>query len=120
MGNANGREEVANIRDDPTARSNGDSGARDIYAPNSTHPARVASSDSMGNTPPQSPGRSRSPLMFAPQIGMICNDITQLVNAVTPCVPVLKDMSFTNSMYFVCKPDDLRRVSEEELGYCKQ
>lgn len=70
MGNANGREEVANIRDDPTARSNGDSGARDIYAPNSTHPARVASSDSMGNTPPQSPGRSRSPLMFAPQVSL--------------------------------------------------
>lgn len=68
MGNANGRDEVANIRDDPTARSNGDSGVRDIYAPNSTHPARVASSDSMGNTPPQSPGRSRSPLMFAPQV----------------------------------------------------
>lgn len=56
MGNANGREDV----DDPSTRSNG------------TH--RVASSDSMvnsnsnSNTPPGSPARSPSPLIFAPQL----------------------------------------------------
>lgn len=68
MGNANGREEGAIGRDDPSGRSNGDIGVRDNHAPNSYPPGRVASSDSMGNTPPESPGRSRSPLMFAPQV----------------------------------------------------
>ncbi|KAK9279400.1 hypothetical protein L1049_013079 [Liquidambar formosana] len=68
MGNANGREEGANGRDDPSGRSNGDSGVPENYAPNSHPPGRVGSSDSMGNTPPASPGRCRSPLMFAPQV----------------------------------------------------
>ncbi|KAA8544489.1 hypothetical protein F0562_022471 [Nyssa sinensis] len=67
MGNANGREERTNGGHDPSGRSNGVLGFRDSYAPNS-HPPRVGSSDSMGNTPPESPGRSRSPVMFAPQI----------------------------------------------------
>ncbi|CAK9165699.1 unnamed protein product [Ilex paraguariensis] len=70
MGNANGREDGANgvVGDDPDGRSNGESGQRDNYAPNWHAPGRVVSSDSMANTPPASPGRSRSPLLFAPQI----------------------------------------------------
>ncbi|KAH7667307.1 5'-AMP-activated protein kinase regulatory beta subunit protein [Dioscorea alata] len=36
--------------------------------PRSDGVRRVGSSDSIDNTPPESPGRSRSPLMFAPQV----------------------------------------------------
>ncbi|KAK1277897.1 SNF1-related protein kinase regulatory subunit beta-1 [Acorus gramineus] len=56
MGNANGREEPESDSEDPSVRS--DAGAV----------GRVSSVDSMGDTPPGSPGRSRSPLMFAPQV----------------------------------------------------
>lgn len=75
MGNANGREEgggdIGGDDDDSLSgrRSNGESGVAYIHAPNSHPPVRLASSDSMGNnTPPQSPGRSRSPVLFAPQV----------------------------------------------------
>lgn len=62
MGNASGKEggEIGN--GDPSVRSEGDApGSRDSKC-------RVSSVESMGNTPPGSPGRSRSPLMFAPQV----------------------------------------------------
>lgn len=36
--------------------------------PGSTHVRRVRSVDSVESWPPESPGRSRSPLMFAPQV----------------------------------------------------
>ncbi|XP_057953340.1 SNF1-related protein kinase regulatory subunit beta-1 [Malania oleifera] len=65
MGNANGRE---NGGDDPSGRSNGDPPYPDNHAPDPNPPSRVTSSDSMGNTPPESPGHSRSPVMFAPQL----------------------------------------------------
>ncbi|XP_010251718.1 PREDICTED: SNF1-related protein kinase regulatory subunit beta-1 [Nelumbo nucifera] len=68
MGNANGREEGENGGDDPSVRSDGETGFRSDFPANSDRPVRVNSLDSMGNSPPQSPGRSRSPLMFAPQI----------------------------------------------------
>lgn len=68
MGNASGREEGGTENGDPTERSNGESGIPGNYTMNPHRPGRVASSDSMSNTPPESPGRSRSPLMFAPQV----------------------------------------------------
>ena len=86
MGNANGREEGGNgIEEDEslsltgTARSNGEMGLSYNHA---QVPGRVASSESMGNinnnnsnsnsnnTPPHSPGRSPSPLLFAPQVSL--------------------------------------------------
>ncbi|GKV08273.1 hypothetical protein SLEP1_g19930 [Rubroshorea leprosula] len=66
MGNANGREEGANGSEDPLGRSNGESCGN--YGSNSQAPGRVPSSDSMANSPPTSPRRSRSPLLFAPQV----------------------------------------------------
>ncbi|KAL2938158.1 SNF1-related protein kinase regulatory subunit beta-2 [Bienertia sinuspersici] len=52
MGNANGREE----------------GSTNMNI-NSVEVGRIVSSESMGNnSPPESPGLSRSPLMFAPQL----------------------------------------------------
>ncbi|OVA13785.1 5-AMP-activated protein kinase [Macleaya cordata] len=65
MGNANGREEGENGSDDPSVRSDGGESG---FPPNPDRPVRVTSYDSMGNSPPESPGRSRSPLMFAPQV----------------------------------------------------
>ncbi|EOY34329.1 5\'-AMP-activated protein kinase beta-2 subunit protein isoform 1 [Theobroma cacao] len=70
MGNANGREDGANGGvDDLSGRSNGGDpvvrGA--VSAAGAAVAVRVPSSDSMANTPPQSPSRSRSPLLFAPQ-----------------------------------------------------
>ncbi|KAK2431351.1 galactose metabolism-related protein [Trifolium repens] len=61
MGNANGREDGA-ISDgvDPTGR--------EPHAPDSRPPVRAFSSDSMANSPPQSPRRSRSPILFGPQV----------------------------------------------------
>ncbi|GLT33812.1 hypothetical protein SLA2020_083720 [Shorea laevis] len=66
MGNANGREEGANGSEDPLGRSNGESCGN--YGSNSQAAGRVPSSDSMANSPPTSPQRSRSPLLFAPQV----------------------------------------------------
>ncbi|KAL5580039.1 hypothetical protein UlMin_012481 [Ulmus minor] len=65
MGNVNGREEGGD--DHPSGgRSNGDLVARGNYAQN---PTRVASSESMGNgTPPGSPRRSVSPILFSSQV----------------------------------------------------
>ncbi|KAI3905756.1 hypothetical protein MKW92_010551 [Papaver armeniacum] len=68
MGNANGREEGENGGDDPSAISDGVGGIEAGFPPNLDRPVRVTSYDSMGNSPPESPGRSRSPLMFAPQV----------------------------------------------------
>lgn len=62
MGNANGREEGG---------GNGSGNVRPDYPPlNPTpnQPGHIASSDSMANSPPESPRRSRSPLMFTPQL----------------------------------------------------
>ncbi|KAK4279259.1 hypothetical protein QN277_016986 [Acacia crassicarpa] len=64
MGNANGREDGAIDNDD---RSAAESGIRSSFAPTSQPPVRAASIDPMANSPPPSPGRSRSPVLFAPQ-----------------------------------------------------
>lgn len=64
MGNVNGRE-GENGNDDPSVRSDGGESG---FPSNPDRPVRVTSFDSMGNSPPQSPGRSISPLMFAPQV----------------------------------------------------
>lgn len=58
MGNANGREGGAGL-------------GSEYPAMNLNPPSRVTSSDSMGNSPPDSPGRSRSPLMFNPQVFLV-------------------------------------------------
>ncbi|CAL5376318.1 unnamed protein product [Camellia sinensis] len=69
MGNANGREDLANGGpDDPSTGSNGELRFRPNYLPNSIPPpARLPSPDLMANSPPASPARFRSPLMFASQ-----------------------------------------------------
>ncbi|XP_008810797.1 SNF1-related protein kinase regulatory subunit beta-1-like [Phoenix dactylifera] len=63
MGNVAGKEELEN-GDDPSVRSDGDGG----LPPYSNHVRRANSADSMGSTTLEGPGRSRSPLMFSPQI----------------------------------------------------
>ncbi|KAH1066785.1 hypothetical protein J1N35_031772 [Gossypium stocksii] len=66
MGNANGRQDGANGGvDDLSGRSNG---GEAVVPGAAAVGIRVPPSDSMVNTPPQSPGRSRSPLLFAPQV----------------------------------------------------
>lgn len=73
MGNANGREEgIGGENDDhlhqhPSAgRSNGELAVRDNNAPST---GRVASSEFMANTtPPVSPRRSASPILFPSQV----------------------------------------------------
>lgn len=72
MGNANGREEGADgVKDDhhhPSGggRSNGELGVSGNHA---LRTGRVASSESMANTtPPGSPRRSVSPILFASQV----------------------------------------------------
>lgn len=71
MGNANGRDEAANGRngDDDSlggGTSNGDFGMRGEYA---LAPGRVASSEFMENsTPPGSPRRAVSPILFGSQV----------------------------------------------------
>lgn len=62
MGNANGKEEGAIGNGDPAGRPDGD------VRGNGDRGGRVGSADLMGNTPPESPGRSQAPLIFAPQI----------------------------------------------------
>ncbi|URE39315.1 major facilitator superfamily antiporter [Musa troglodytarum] len=63
MGNVNGRDGVEDGGDeDASVRSRSDAD------PGSTHVRRVRSVDSVESWPPESPGRSRSPLMFAPQV----------------------------------------------------
>ncbi|RWR74813.1 SNF1-related protein kinase regulatory subunit beta-1 [Cinnamomum micranthum f. kanehirae] len=57
MGNVNGIEDPARSDVDPVSQEN--SGRRRAHIP---------SLDSMGNSPPESPGRSQSPLLFAPQV----------------------------------------------------
>lgn len=59
MGNANGKEEVENGGDELAVRSDGGDGGGDSLS---------RSVDSMGGSPPESPSRSRSPLMFTPQV----------------------------------------------------
>lgn len=65
MGNANGKEDAdgGGGDADPSVRSGGD-----FARNNAGRPGRSPSVDSMGNTPPGSPGRSRSPLLFTPQV----------------------------------------------------
>ncbi|KAE8656838.1 SNF1-related protein kinase regulatory subunit beta-1 [Hibiscus syriacus] len=66
MGNANGREDGANGGvDDLSRRSNG---GEPVVLGAAAVGVRVPSSDSMVNRPPQSPHRSQSPLLFAPQV----------------------------------------------------
>ncbi|CAL5444783.1 unnamed protein product [Camellia sinensis] len=69
MGNANRREDLANGGpEDPFTGSNGELRFRPNYLPNSIPPpARLPSPDLMANSPPTSPARFRSRLMFAPQ-----------------------------------------------------
>ncbi|XP_010907921.1 SNF1-related protein kinase regulatory subunit beta-1 [Elaeis guineensis] len=64
MGNAAGKEDLENGDDDPSVRSDGVDG----FPSYSNHVRRANSVESMGSTTPEGPGRSRSPLMFAPQI----------------------------------------------------
>ncbi|KAL5699570.1 galactose metabolism-related protein [Ranunculus cassubicifolius] len=69
MGNANGREDGSD--NDPSGRSIDEDNINGplSFPMNPDRPIRVPSSDSMGaNSPPASPGPSRSPLMFAPQV----------------------------------------------------
>lgn len=61
MGNA-GAKEADNGAGGPDEEAGSDG------EPRSEGVRRVGSSDSIDNTPPESPGRSRSPLMFAPQV----------------------------------------------------
>lgn len=67
MGNANGREEegsnysIGNAADYVTANVN-------HPHPRSYQHGHNSSSESMSNSPPESPRRSRSPLMFTPQV----------------------------------------------------
>ncbi|GMI94284.1 hypothetical protein like AT5G21170 [Hibiscus trionum] len=70
MGNANGREDGANGSiENLYSRSNGGEPiVPGAGAAASAVAVRVPSSDSMANTPPQSPRRSQSPLLFAPQV----------------------------------------------------
>lgn len=71
MGNANGREDGVIGSDD---RSAAESGVPANYPPTSLPPPRAASTDPMAaNSPPPSPGRSRSPVMFAPQVVCVCS-----------------------------------------------
>ncbi|KAF6163891.1 hypothetical protein GIB67_024746 [Kingdonia uniflora] len=68
MGNASGREGGGggdHHQSQSSRRSNG--GEESLNNLDRTIPG-VASSDSMTNSPPESPGRSRSPLMFTPQV----------------------------------------------------
>ncbi|XWS71804.1 hypothetical protein CRYUN_Cryun03dG0169700 [Craigia yunnanensis] len=68
MRNANGREDGANGGvDDLSGRSNGIEPVVRGAAAAAAAAVRVPSSDSMANTPPLSPRRSRSPLLFAAQ-----------------------------------------------------
>ncbi|CAL5343614.1 unnamed protein product [Camellia sinensis] len=69
MGNANEREDLANGGpDDPSTGSNGELRFRPNYLPNSIPPhVRLPSPDLMANSPPASPARFRSPLMFTSQ-----------------------------------------------------
>ncbi|RZR79870.1 hypothetical protein BHM03_00005722 [Ensete ventricosum] len=63
MGNVSGRDEIEDGGDDdPSFRSRSDAD------PGSTHVSRTRSVDSAENWPPENPGRSRSPLVFAPQV----------------------------------------------------
>ena len=66
MGNANGREDGS--IPGPADPSVADPAARGTHAPDSRPPVRAFSSDSMANSPPQSPRRSRSPILFGPQV----------------------------------------------------
>lgn len=68
MGNANGREDgaIAGAGVDPSVRV--------AHAPDSRPPVRAFSSDSMANSPPQSPRRSRSPILFGPQVLSLNNN----------------------------------------------
>ncbi|MQM20642.1 hypothetical protein Taro_053666 [Colocasia esculenta] len=91
MGNTNGKEEGDGGNEDQSVRSEGDVQANGDLA------RRASSVESMGNTPPGSPGLSRSPVMFAPQLltqvhtkflleaGMhlntyLCHDFESLIN----------------------------------------
>lgn len=63
MGNAAGKD-LENGDDGPSVRPDGDGG----FPPYSNHFRRAHSLDSVGSTPPESPGSFRPPLMFAPQV----------------------------------------------------
>ncbi|KAG0496006.1 hypothetical protein HPP92_000620 [Vanilla planifolia] len=64
MGNAGGKEEVEKVNNNHVVRSDGHPGSLggDVGG------RRNRAVDAMGGSPPESPGRSRSPLMFAPQV----------------------------------------------------
>ncbi|KAL2316927.1 hypothetical protein Fmac_030803 [Flemingia macrophylla] len=65
MGNANGREDGSIPAADPAVA---EASVRLPHAPDSRPAVRAFSSDSMANSPPQSPRRSRSPILFGPQL----------------------------------------------------
>lgn len=73
MGNANGREESApGGGGGPAAggRADGDGQGPVTDSSVAGETSNVVSSDSMGNTPPGSPGNFRSPILFAPQVAI--------------------------------------------------
>lgn len=69
MGNANGREQSTPGAPAAGGRADVDAQSPAISSVNS-ETSNVVSSDSMGNTPPHSPGKFRSPILFAPQVNI--------------------------------------------------
>ena len=69
MGNANGREQSTPGAPPAGGRPDVDEQSPAITSETS-ETSNVVSSDSMGNTPPQSPGKFRSPILFAPQVNI--------------------------------------------------
>ena len=101
MGNANGREDGSIGTGDPSVRSAAEAGLRGNYAPNSQPPIRPVSSDSMANSPPQSPRRSTSPVL---QCINDFNPFHDPLHQPGDSVEVLDDgeiVSFADSMVFM-------------------
>jgi len=74
MGNANGREDGSiPATSDPSVV---EPVVGVAHAPDSRPPVRAFSSDSMANSPPQSPRRSRSPILFGPQVLPAASSLT--------------------------------------------
>lgn len=68
MGNANGREESSPGAEVAGGRADADGLGPVNDSSLASETSNVVSSDSMGNTPPGSPGNFRSPILFAPQV----------------------------------------------------
>ena len=79
MGNANGKEESSpgggggGGGGGAGGRGDGDGQGPAIVSSVTSETSNAISSDSMGNTPPDSPGKFRSPILFAPQVTISFN-----------------------------------------------